>query len=409
MESDQETLAASATTTTTTTMIKIFMDITSSTEEEAKFFLESHKFDVDAAISTFFESNSTSPTIAVADSCSVSGADASIQSPSPSASPSRSRSRSPPSGTRKSTNNNSNDDDDNNGRSSNSRSRIARVGGVRNLANLDRNASGSHSDSDHDHDHARPPQRVMILQDNDVDAIFEQARRMRAIKGPLDVHQPSSSSRSFTGKARLLSGETVSASPQERDPEVIWHTLTFWRNGFTVDDRPLRRFDDEGNAPFLESIKRTECPKELESADGKNPVIVNLVRRYENCPEPKKRRIAFEGVGRTLGTSSLVSSGPAPATALNSAPSPLMGLVVDDKLPSTSIQLRVADGTRTALRFNYHHTIRDIHAFIDASMPARTGAYTLQMMGFPPKQLTDLDQTIEQAGLANSVVILKFS
>lgn len=94
----------------------------------------------------------------------------------------------------------------------------------------------------------------MILQDNDVDAIFEQARRMRAIKGPLDVHQPSSSSRSFTGKARLLSGETVSASPQERDPEVIWHTLTFWRNGFTVDDRPLRRFDDEGNAPFLEVI-----------------------------------------------------------------------------------------------------------------------------------------------------------
>ena len=110
-----------------------------------------------------------------------------------------------------------------------------------------------------------------------------------------------------------------------------------------------------------------------------------------------------------MGDSSSNSSEPSTVTAaLNSAPPPTMGLIVDDKLPSTSIQLRLADGTRMVSRFNHHHTIRDIHAFIDASRPARRGAYTLQMMGFPPKQLTDVDQTVEQAGLANSVVIQKF-
>lgn len=84
-----------------------------------------------------------------------------------------------------------------------------------------------------------------------------------------------------------------------------------------------------------------------------------------------------------------------------------MGLVVVDTLPSTSIQLRLADGTRMVSRFNYHHTVRDIRAFIDASRPGGARTYQLQTVGFPPKQLTDLDQSIEQAGLANSVVIQK--
>lgn len=59
-------------------------------------------------------------------------------------------------------------------------------------------------------------------------------------------------------------------------------------------------------------------------------------------------------------------------------------------------------------RFNIHHTVGDIRAFIDASRPGAARNYTLQTVGFPPKQLTDVSHTIEQAGLANSVVIQKF-
>lgn len=80
---------------------------------------------------------------------------------------------------------------------------------------------------------------------------------------------------------------------------------------------------------------------------------------------------------------------------------------MDDSKPVTSIQLRLADGTRMVSRFNHHHTIRDIRAFIDASRPGGARSYHMQTMGFPPKQLTDLEQTIEQAGIANSVIIQK--
>lgn len=123
---------------------------------------------------------------------------------------------------------------------------------------------------------------------------------------------------------------------------------------------------------------------------------------------PEKRVPTFQGMGRTLGSSS-TSTEPTEATTttLTTAPAPAMGLVVVDTLPSTSIQLRLADGTRMVSRFNYHHTVRDIRAFIDASRPGGARTYQLQTVGFPPKQLTDLDQSIEQAGLANSVVIQK--
>ncbi|KAL2467114.1 Plant UBX domain-containing protein 4 [Abeliophyllum distichum] len=286
-------------------------------------------------------------------------------------------------------------------------------GGIRTLSDLNR-PSGHDSDSDSD-----GPQEYytggeksgMLVQDpskgNDVDAIFDQARQLGAVQGPLENLNPSSSSGSFTGTGRLLSGEPVTSAPQQ--PESVVHNIVFWRNGFTVNDGPLRRLDDPENAPFIESIRKSECPKELEPADRRSSVHVNLIRRDENCPEPEIRQVPFQGTGRTLGSSSVTENviESTVSAPLTTAPSPSIGLVVDESLPSTSIQLRLADGTRMVARFNYHHTIGDIRSFIDASRPGGTRTYQLQSVGFPPKVLADPTQTVEQAGLLNSVVIQK--
>lgn len=97
----------------------------------------------------------------------------------------------------------------------------------------------------------------MLVQDpnkvNDVDEIFKQARQLGGVEGPVENLHPSSSSTSFTGTGRLLSGEPVAAAPQQ--PQNIVHNIVFWRNGFTVNDGPLRRLDDPENAPFLEVIE----------------------------------------------------------------------------------------------------------------------------------------------------------
>ncbi|KAJ7946340.1 Plant UBX domain-containing protein [Quillaja saponaria] len=266
----------------------------------------------------------------------------------------------------------------------------SRTGGIRTLSDLNRPSADSDSDSDGPQEYYTGGEKSgMLVQDpskgNDVDAIFNQARELGAVERPLDqLHEPPRST-SFTGTGRLLSGETVPSASQQ--PEAIVHNIVFWSNGFTINDGPLRRLDDPENASFLESIKKSECPKELEPADRRSSVNVNLIRRNEKYPEPEKHHTPFQGIGRTLGSSSTsAASDPAvSSTPLNTAPALSMGLVVDESLPSTSIQLRLADGTRMVAQFNYHHTVSHIRAFIDASRPGSATNYQLQLMGFPPK------------------------
>ncbi|CAL5391151.1 unnamed protein product [Camellia sinensis] len=386
-----------------TDLINTFCEITSSSRDEALFFLESHNFSLDSALCTFLEPSATATATAA-----TAAADLPILPPSPSVS--RSRSPSPPPSLRSQQPNRYSL----RSRQPNKKPSGSRSGGIRTFSDLNRQSSdGSGSDSDYEPQeyYTGGEKSGMLVQDpskvNDVDAIFTRARQAGAVERSLDDRRPSSSSRSFTGTGRLLSGETLSSAP--RQPEAITHNIIFWSNGFTVDDGPLRRLDDPENASFLESIRKSECPKELEPTNRKTAVHVSLMRKEENYPIPEKHHISFHGMGRTLGsTSSDASTEPAVApTSPNTAPPPSNGLVVDDTLPSTSVQLRLADGTRMVSRFNYHHTIRDIHAYIDASRPDRVSTYQLQTVGFPPKQLTDLDQSIEQAGLANSVVIQK--
>jgi UBX domain-containing protein 1 len=97
---------------------------------------------------------------------------------------------------------------------------------------------------------------------------------------------------------------------------------------------------------------------------------------------------------------------PVPTPASNTTP----GFRLDESLPTTSLQIRLSDGTRLVARFNTSNTIRDLRAFIDASRPSGTGpviSYQLQTVGFPPKQLDDVSKTIEEEGIANSVIIQK--
>ncbi|KAG2315170.1 hypothetical protein Bca4012_065973 [Brassica carinata] len=367
-------------TETNENLITSFVEITSSSREEASFFLDSHRWDLDAAVSSFLDNDVAAdlPT----------ELNPSLPPPPPSY---------PVAETSQEAENPSN---------------IMFRGNIRTFAYLNRSpVGGGDTGPDEGQEYYTGGHKSgMMVQDpnkaKDVDALFEQAR-LSAVDRPVEPSR--SASTSFTGAARMLSGEPVPSSPQQQDqPQVVMHAITFWRNGFTVNDGPLRRFDDPQNATFMESIARSECPRELEPVDRKIRVHVDLVRREDNYTEPPKPKNPFQGVGRTLGASGSGSAEPqAQPAQMNTAPGPTRGLVVDQAAPTTSIQLRLADGTRLVSRFNNHHTLRDVRGFIDASRPGGSREYKLLTMGFPPRQLTDLDLTIEQAGIANSVVIQK--
>ncbi|CAH8261338.1 unnamed protein product [Arabidopsis lyrata] len=224
-----------------------------------------------------------------------------------------------------------------------------------------------------------------------------------ALAASLSMRAKESAIERFEQSSKVMSGETDSAELQEQQQEdqpykVVTSTVTIWRNGFTIDDDPFKSLDDPENAAFLERITSLESPRLLDPLS----VQVKLIRREGNFSESP----SFHGVGSTLAESDSVSTN---LPTLATSPPPSMGLiVVDPTAPTTSIQLRLADGTRLVTRFNTRHTIRDIRGFIDASRPDGSKDYELLIMGSPPTRLPDFDQTIEKAGIANSVLVQKF-
>lgn len=87
---------------------------------------------------------------------------------------------------------------------------------------------------------------------------------------------------------------------------------------------------------------------------------------------------------------------------------PFIELNVDDTQPTTSVQIRLADGTRMVSKFNHMHTVGDIRNFILTSRPGPHREFRLQEMGFPPRILEDMSATLEASGLLNAVVMQKF-
>lgn len=114
------------------------------------------------------------------------------------------------------------------------------------------------------------------------------------------------------------------------------------------------------------------------------------------------RYVAFAGSGRTLGASGAGTSSSQAAASSSAAPAGEWE-GVDESKPTTSIQLRLYDGSRMVARMNTTHTVQDIRRFIRASRPDMTGGYQL-MTGFPPAPIADEGQTIEDVGLLNAVI-----
>ena len=269
-----------------------------------------------------------------------------------------------------------------------------------------------------------------------VEDILDGARAAGAVDGTAeDLEDPSKSRRgggtSAGGAAFRGSGNTLGGNGQEStavgapastpgadggavggaDPAPLPIVITFWTNGFTVDSGELRKYDDPANAPFMQAVANGQCPPELAPADRNQPININLVRKetvYEPPPEPKYR--AFQGSGRTLGGTSgpspeAAAAAPTPGPSSSDAAAGTGEWSVDENTPSTSIQLRLRDGSRIVGKFNLTHAVSDIRNFIRVSSPANgTGAYTLQLSGFPPKKLED-DAQLVSDGLANSVII----
>lgn len=239
---------------------------------------------------------------------------------------------------------------------------------------------------------------------------------------------PSSSSSLYAGTGYRL-GQTDTdhqAIPDRNRPggssggsghnhEVV--TLTLWRQGFSINDGELRRYEDAANKEFFESIMRGEIPAELRS---KGPTMIHLDlkdNRHEDYVKRSAPFRAFVGSGQTLGSPApnVVQSGSGVAASSAPAANPADNaenekraaaeLAVDEAQPVTTLQIRLADGSRLTARFNQTHTVENVRQYVARARPQYATQSFALLTTFPSKELTDGAQSLKDAGLLNAAIM----
>ncbi|KAF1996470.1 Cdc48-dependent protein degradation adaptor protein-like protein [Amniculicola lignicola CBS 123094] len=224
-----------------------------------------------------------------------------------------------------------------------------------------------------------------------------------------DDEQPASL---FRGTGMTLGGDDAPSraipDPTANVPQPaprVHRELHLWRDGFSVDDGPLFRYDDPANARTLEMINTGHAPLHILNVEHGQEVDVEVhPHKDEDYKKPKKKWVPFGGSGQRLGspTPGATSSAPPPApaaapsaTAASSSTGPAPAAVeVDSSAPTISLQIRLGDGTRLQSRFNTTHTVGDVYGFVAAASPASAQREYALMTTFPSKELTDKGQVL---------------
>ncbi|KAJ6452675.1 ubiquitin-related domain-containing protein [Mycena vitilis] len=194
------------------------------------------------------------------------------------------------------------------------------------------------------------------------------------------------------------------------------------------------RYDDPQHADVLAAIHSGHAPPAILNVRPGQRVDVQVAKRTEEeWVAPKAR--PFSGTGNRLGapvpstssagsttptstpTSAAASSSTAGAASQGSATGSGEGregsgggtrFEVDGTQPTTSVQVRLADGTRIVCRMNLTHTVQDLRDFINAARPEnRTRPYTIGTT-FPTRVLGDMGASIAAAGVGGCVVVQRW-
>lgn len=248
-------------------------------------------------------------------------------------------------------------------------------------------------------------------------SLFQEAKKHGAQPVDASAREANSSKKkkqSFQSGGYKLGDSSSSASeyvPQanqsQSNPEPVSVILKLWSNGFTVDDGDMRDYQDPANEEFLNSVKSGQIPRELLQNSRGGQVHVDMEdHRNEEYKAPKKKVIPFSGQGHMLGSPVPTPSFEAsPKIAESSSVDP--PVVVDESQPKTTLQIRLADGTRIRQQFNHTHRVSDIRTAIYNQSPQHTSRDFALMTTFPNKELSDESLTLKEANLLNSQVVQK--
>ena len=172
-----------------------------------------------------------------------------------------------------------------------------------------------------------------------------------------------------------VESSVVAGKAPRQPPKDI--RLVLWKEGFTLDDEPLRRYDDPANKTFvdlsggcinngingfrfLDQITNGELPTELRHL-GREVNVSMEDRRNDDYEEnkPKPTFKSFGGGGNRLGSDTPSTSSTAASTSATtgSAATAKSDISVDPSQPTTKLRLRLCNG-KQLVQGDYYNTLQ---------------------------------------------------
>jgi len=124
--------------------------------------------------------------------------------------------------------------------------------------------------------------------------------------------------------------------------------------------------------------------------------LMVLARAFTKKLSEKLKDGNFPGKGHLLSDTQ---------TASDSEEAVAKKISIDENQPQTSLAIKFPDGQSVSQKFNTSHTVGDVKCFVKEIRPM-SQPFTL-CTTFPPKTLDDNSLSLEEAGLLNSVVIVR--
>lgn len=248
--------------------------------------------------------------------------------------------------------------------------------------------------------------------ENIIELIFRRAKeQMGEADDRPSAQQPDAPIPKFTGTGfKLGDGSGASeliAGAAVRVENKVTRDITFWRQGFTVGNGPLHRYDDPANENVLQEINRGRVPVSLLDVEFGQDVDVQVYKKTdEDYVPPKRVAQGYQGHGHRLGSPvpgegiSLVSESTTPvAGALTPPPEPQ---------GDTLVQIRFANGKKVSYKFDLSLPVQVVYDFVSTHgyNDANGRQFTLNH-AFPVKAIST-DGTVGEAGLKNAVIVQRW-
>ncbi|XP_061178194.1 NSFL1 cofactor p47-like [Saccostrea echinata] len=369
--------------------IEQFTNLTGVDADRAKFYLESSGWNIELAVASFYEHGEDDDDVQVLDAPPPEEDVSIVEQPPPQ-------------------------------RTGATKSRFGTISGLTqsDSENSDSDEKGQAfyaGGSEHSGQQVLGPPRKKESGKKIVDNLFKSAREHGAEEvGEGSETQTQGASRfAFRGAGYKL-GETeddpvsvIQGKPIESEKRQVDMVLKLWKNGFSVDDGPLRDFQDPANKEFLDAVSRGEVPRELISR-GKEVNLNMEDHRTEDYVQPKVTTKPFTGAGHMLGSPAptvVRSPGTSSSSSASTEEAAKQGVKVNDKAPTTNLQVRLADGSRLVIKLNHTHRVRDIRNYIVTARPEYASSNFVLLTTFPNKELSDENQTLADAKLLNAVIV----